>query len=178
MRIEKPPVLSLSGFELRPLVRTDLPAWFAYLSIPKVVEHTSWALRSVEDLESVFEGYESKELNSARRMAIVETAADTLIGTIGFHSVSLADHRAEIAYDLAPPYWGRGIASAACETVTTWSYDEFGFHRVQGATLHTNTRSARVLEKCRFRYEGLLRAYRMVRGQPGDFRIYARLADD
>ena len=71
MPIEKPPVLSLSGFELRPLVRTDLPAWFAYLSIPKVVEHTSWALRSVEDLESVFEGYESKELNSARRMAIV-----------------------------------------------------------------------------------------------------------
>ena len=36
----------------------------------------------------------------------------------------------------------------------------------------------RVLERCRFQREGLLRRYRLVRGAPGDFWIYARLAGD
>ncbi len=50
--------------------------------------------------------------------------------------------------------------------------------RMQGVVLTDNVRSARVLEKCGYRYEGLLRAYRMVRGVPGDFAMYARLATD
>ncbi len=50
--------------------------------------------------------------------------------------------------------------------------------RIQGAVLDTNAASARVLRKCRYRHEGLLRAYRMVRGTPGNFQLYARLSTD
>ena len=35
--------------------------------------------------------------------------------------------------------------------------------------LETNTRSERVLHNCGLSYEGLLRAYRLVRGVPGEF---------
>ncbi|CAM2157409.1 protein of unknown function [Pararobbsia alpina] len=31
----------------------------------------------------------------------------------------------------------------------------------------------RVLEKCGFEFEGVLRAYRMVRGTPGHFNMFA-----
>ena len=44
--------------------------------------------------------------------------------------------------------------------------------------LETNGRSERVLIKCGFAYEGLLRAYRQVRGRAGNFKMYARLAED
>ena len=50
--------------------------------------------------------------------------------------------------------------------------------RVQGTVLETNVGSARVLQKCRYRHEGLLRSFRMVRGIPGNFQLYARLNDD
>ena len=109
---------------------------------------------------------------------MIDDASGALIGTIGFHTVSDVNRTAEIAYDLAPSHWGKGIASTVCNAVTEWAFAHYGFVRIQGSVLRTNTRSARVLQKCRFSREGLLRAYRMIRGTPGDFELYARLATD
>ena len=85
---------------------------------------------------------------------------------------------AEIAYDLCPSHWGRGIAHAICTSVTAWAFVQYGFLRVQATVLTSNARSARVLVACGYQYEGLLRSYRMVRGTPGDFVLYSRLATD
>ncbi|KVO06381.1 GCN5 family acetyltransferase [Burkholderia ubonensis] len=179
MKIDAPPRSPCPGLSLRPLVRPDLDAWYAYLSNPDVVLHTSWNLRSRDDLLPLFDGFESPDPESIRRLAIVDdNAGGALVGTIGLHTVSDVNRSAEIAYDLAPSHWGRGIASAACSAVTEWAFAEYGFVRIQGVVLATNARSARVLQKCGFRYEGLLRAYRMVRGTPGDFAMYARVATD
>jgi ribosomal-protein-alanine N-acetyltransferase len=175
MRIDSPPDSGYPGIVLRPLERTDLTAWFGYLSIPEVVEHTSWNLHSAADLVPMMDALESNDPASMRRMAMIEHASGKLVGTIGFHTVSEANLSAEIAYDLAPSYWGRGIASAVCEAVTAWAFAQYGWVRVQATVLETNLRSEKVLTNCGFRYEGLLHAYRMVRGTPGNFRMYARL---
>ncbi|HDR9509271.1 N-acetyltransferase [Burkholderia cepacia] len=178
MRVDAPPRSGFPGLSLRQLERADLDAWYAYLSNPDVVRHTSWNLRSRDDLLPLFDNVESADPDSIRRLAIVDTASDALAGTIGLHTVSTANRSAEIAYDLAPAHWGRGIASEVCEAVTAWAFADGGFMRVQGVVLTSNAGSARVLQKCGYRYEGLLRAYRMVRGTPGDFAMYARLATD
>ncbi|WP_412023768.1 GNAT family N-acetyltransferase [Burkholderia cepacia] len=178
MRIAAPPHSGFPGLSLRQLERADLDAWYAYLSNPDVVRHTSWNLRSRDDLLPLFDSIESAGPDSIRRLAIVDTASGALAGTIGLHTVSSANRSAEIAYDLAPSHWGRGIASALCAAVTAWAFAEGGFMRIQGVVLTGNAGSARVLQKCGYRYEGLLRAYRMVHGTPGDFAMYARLATD
>lgn len=103
---------------------------------------------------------------------------DRLIGTIGFHTVSDVNRSAEITYDLAPDYWGRGIATTLCDVVTSWSYIAYGFVRVQATVLVGNERSQKVLTRSGYRHEGLLRAYRLVRGRPADFNLYARLMTD
>jgi [ribosomal protein S5]-alanine N-acetyltransferase len=178
MKIENAPSSGYPGVSLRQLERSDMHAWYDYLSLPHVFEHTSWNLQSPEDLAAMFDGFESTSTQSVRRLAIVSNSDQQLIGTIGFHTVSDVNRTAEIAYDLSPVCWGKGIASAVCEAVTAWSFEAYGFVRVQGTVLHSNSRSARVLERCRFRYEGLLRSYRMVRGTPGDFALYSRLANE
>ena len=178
MIIGAPPQSGLAGFALRPLRRADVAEWYAYLSIPEVIEHTSWDLRGYEDLEECVRQYEAPDPQSALRFAIVDECRAGLAGTIGFHSVSRTHRSAELAYDLAPRYWGRGIATAVCAAVTGWSYAALGLQRVQATVLETNTRSERVLRNCGFSYEGLLRAYRLVRGVPGNFKMYARLAGD
>ena len=178
MKIATPPRAGFPGLSLRQLERADLDAWYAYLSNPDVIRHTSWNLRSRDDLLPLFDNIESAGPDSIRRLAIVDTASGALAGTIGLHTVSTANRSAEIAYDLAPAHWGRGIASAVCEAVTAWAFSDGGFMRVQGVVLTSNAGSARVLQKCGYRYEGLLRAYKMVRGTPGDFAMYARLATD
>ncbi|MEK2606289.1 GNAT family protein [Burkholderia arboris] len=178
MKIAAPPGADFPGLSLRQLDRADLDAWYAYLSNPDVFHHTSWNLRTPDDLLPLFDNIESADPDSIRRLAIVDTASGTLAGTIGLHTVSTVNRSAEIAYDLAPSHWGRGIASAVCEAVTAWAFTNEGFMRMQAVVLTGNAGSARVLQKCGYRYEGLLRAYKMVRGTPGDFAMYARLATD
>ncbi|MCA8306430.1 GNAT family N-acetyltransferase [Burkholderia seminalis] len=178
MKIDRPPRSGFPGLSLRQLDRADLDAWYAYLSNPDVFRDTSWNLRAPDDLLPLFDNIESADPDSIRRLAIVDTASGTLAGTVGLHTVSTVNRSAEIAYDLAPSHWGRGIASAVCEAVTAWAFTTGGFMRMQAVVLTSNAGSARVLQKCRYRYEGLLRAYKMVRGTPGDFAMYARLATD
>lgn len=178
MRIEAPPTSGLPGFSLRQLEHSDLSAWYAYLSLPSVVQHTSWNLRGLDDLQTLSSRYQSPGPDSPCRLAVVDTRVNRMIGTVGFHTVSDVNRTAELAFDFAPDHWGRGIATAMCGTVTQWSYRALGFVRVQATVLESNLASERVLQKCGFTYEGLLRAYRMVRGSPGNFKIYSRLVSD
>lgn len=169
MPCEVHPVLREPGLGLRPLLRSDAADWYAYLSDPAVIEHTSWQLQGVADLGPLFDSYESTSPASQIRYAIVEAATGRLLGTIGFHTVSEINRSAELSYDLAAAHWGRGIAPAACAAMLRWGFAQAGFVRIQATVLASNTRSMRVLEKCGFVAEGLLRRYRMVRGESRDF---------
>ncbi len=175
MRIDAAPELSRRDLRLRPIERGDIDAWYEYLSLPHAVEHTSWNLRSAEELRPLVDWYESSDPASAIRFAICDAASTALVGTIGFHTISLANRSAEIAYDLHPAYWGRGIATACCDAAVAWGFERQGYVRVQATTLDANRASLRVLEKCAFVREGLLRSYRIVRGTPRDFWMYARV---
>jgi RimJ/RimL family protein N-acetyltransferase len=176
MIVREPPRCPLQGIALRRLVYEDLPHWYAYLSDPSVIEHTSWDLRGPETLAALLRRYECEDPAAPLRFAIIDERLGSLLGTIGLHTISLEHRSAELAYDLARPAWGRGIATAACGAVTAWSYTTLGLLRLQATVLDTNVRSERVLLKCGFAFEGLLRAYRQVRGAPGNFKMYARLA--
>lgn len=168
------PVLDHPLAALREMHAADLEPWFRILAQPAVHEHTSWNLASADDLRAYAE--QDRAPGSLARFALVRRDNGAFIGSAGFHSVSAVHRTAEIAYDLAPEYWGRGIARSACDALTRWAIDHVGLLRVQATTLSTNTRSMRVLVACGFEREGLLRHYRLVRGAPGDFWIYSRLA--
>jgi ribosomal-protein-alanine N-acetyltransferase len=160
---------------LRPLVPADVAQWFEYLAMPIVFEHTSWNVQSSAELEH-YVGL--SELPSAPlRLAIADRATDQLVGTIGFHTVSPENRSGELAYDLSPPWWGKGIASHACETMVQWAHLHVGLLRVQATVLTSNSRSIEVLQRCSFKREGLLRSYRIVRGRPGDFWMYSHVHD-
>lgn len=162
--------------ELRPIVDVDLPHWYEYLSMPVVYEHTSWNLSSPDDLASYAKELASATAESAFRLAVVQRSSGELVGTVGFHSVSPRDHRAELAYDLAPHMWGKGLATYLATLLVSWAHEQASVVRVQATVLLSNARSTAVLERCGFEFEGVLRSYRMVRGVPGDFGMYAHLA--
>jgi RimJ/RimL family protein N-acetyltransferase len=54
-----------------------------------------------------------------------------------------------------------------------WGFGTRGYVRIQATTLETNAASARVLHKCGFEREGLMRNFRAVRGRPRDFWLYS-----
>lgn len=160
---------------LRPIVAADLPVWFAYLSLPAVYEHISWKPPSAAQLEHHDSARAEHTPASLFRMAIADRASGRMVGSIGFHTVSPEHRTAELAYDLSPPAWGRGIASAMARTLVDWAHGHVGLLRVQATALSSNTRSIKVLERCGFQREGLLRSYRLVRGRPGDFWMFSHV---
>lgn len=175
MLFKQAPVLQHPDAFLRPIQADDLANWAAYLRDPLVYRHTSWNLQSLAELEPYIAPNQTRQPDSALRMALACPRSNALLGTIGFHTVSSLNKSAELAYDLAPGSWGKGIATAATTAMTAWAHAHAGMIRVQATVLETNTRSMAVLARCGFQAEGLLRCYRQVRGQAGNFMMYSHI---
>ncbi|MBE3025590.1 GNAT family N-acetyltransferase [Janthinobacterium sp. GW458P] len=161
---------------LRPLERSDAPAWYACLADPVVIKHTSWDLRSIDDLQANFDDYASADASSPMRLAVVLREGGQLVGTIGLNAISPQHRTAEIAYELSPAVWGQGVATTIVDAVVDWGFRRLDLLRIQATVLESNERSLRVLERCAFEREGYLRCYRQIRGKSGNFWLYARLA--
>lgn len=83
-------------------------------------------------------------------------------------------HVAEIGYWLGENYWGRGIASEALNEMTRRAFSLHGFRKLFAPVLGPNTASMRVLEKCSFVLEGVMKEEVCVDGKYLDVHHYAR----
>ena len=172
---QAPPSWRLGACALRPMRHSDSAAWYAYLADPRVVEHTSFPELTLPLVEAMvareLEGYVA---GTSCRWAVTD-ANDELIGTCGFSNWSSPHSHAELVYDLAPAFWGRGLMRVAVYQVLAWALNEAGFNRVHAFVMTTNVPSIRLLEAVGFTREGTLRGYRVARGVPRDFHVYAVL---
>jgi RimJ/RimL family protein N-acetyltransferase len=106
----------------------------------------------------------------------IRTADDALIGGCGFDGFQVGEsHRAEIGYWLAKPFWGRGIMTAVVQRVCRHAFEEFGLVKITAHVFLHNPASARVLQKCGFQEEGLLRRHFHKDGRFIDARLFALL---
>jgi ribosomal-protein-alanine N-acetyltransferase len=176
MRFSSLPKLEHELVVLRPMTATDIEPWFRYLSQREVYEHTSWNVQGAEELNHYAWKPEEFTPSSLLRFAVALRSNDELVGTAGFHTVSPQNETAEIAFDIAPQYSGKGIGSAVCSALVSWAHSAASIVRVQATVLESNARSIAVLQRCGFQREGLLRSYRKVRGKHGNFYMYAHVA--
>lgn len=98
------------------------------------------------------------------------------IGGFGFEHLA-PGHCVEIGYWLGQIFWKQGfmsqVVAAGCQhAITTWQVV-----RISAYTFDGNTASARVLEKCGFQREGLLRCHDRKDGQLIDAVVYARIGE-
>jgi [ribosomal protein S5]-alanine N-acetyltransferase len=176
MRFSSLPQLEHELVLLRPIADEDIELWFQYLSRPEVYEHTSWNVQNSAELNPYAWKQEEFTESSPLRFAVALRSNNELVGTAGFHTVSAQNGTAEIAYDIAPGYWGKGIASSVCAKLVQWAHNAADVTRVQATVLESNVRSRAILERCGFQQEGLLHSYRKVRGKHGNFYMYAHVA--
>lgn len=76
-------------------------------------------------------------------------------------------------YWLGEPYWGRGIMTAAARAASQHALDALGLVRLEAPVFEWNPASMRVLEKCGFVREGVLRRAAFKDGQLIDVALYA-----
>jgi RimJ/RimL family protein N-acetyltransferase len=100
----------------------------------------------------------------------VEGAAVGGIGLIPGTDVNR--HTAELGYWLGEALWGWGITTAAIRGFRPWACETFQVTRLYAHVFASNPASMRVLEKCGFVREGLLRRHARKDGVYLDELIY------
>jgi ribosomal-protein-alanine N-acetyltransferase len=143
----------------------------------RVTEHTSWPPITSELIASVVDKTiaDYDELKSLR-WALARTSDDKLIGSCGYTRWSPEQGSVELAYDLAPMYWGVGLMSAAVRAAVAWALGTGSLSRVEAFVMTTNEPSIAVLERTGFRRESVLTGFRVARGVPRDFYGYSLVA--
>ena len=170
-----PPTLVIGEYVLRPFRSDDAAAWYAYLSDARVTEHTSWPPITSELVTGVVAKIiaDYAELKSLR-WALARGDDDELIGSCGYTVWLSEQGTAELAYDLAPSYWRRGVMTAAVRAAVAWAFATGSVSRVDALVMTSNEPSIALLTRTGFRNEKMLAGHRTARGVPRDFYLYSR----
>ncbi len=167
------PTIELRGLWLRPLRVEDAAAWHGYLNDPLVIEKTSYPIMSPADVVSMIEKRLREYAAGTSCIWAITAEDDRLLGTCGFRRLSRAEGVAELAYDLARAWWGRGYMSQAVGACVAWAFGQPEFDRVEACVVVGNRRSERVLERAGFSRKSLLKAYRACRGELRDYSLFS-----
>jgi len=172
------PHMDLGEFVLRELAEGDAVNYFKYMSRKEVTPFLTDDNRTTS-LEKA-----QNELNYWRSLfqnkrgfywGIANKSDNELIGTAGFNMISTAHLKGEISYDLNPDVWGRGIMLKSIQRILKFADEELGLVRVQATVITSNERSVKLLDRCLFKREGLLKKFEIVDGKHRDYYLYAKV---
>ena len=114
--------------------------------------------------------------NKAIRFSIIKTESNEIIGSCGFNSLDFENAKAEIGYDMAKSFWGRGYASEAIYSLLDYAFTSLQMNRIEAKVEPENVNSIKLLQKLNFTFEGTLRQYESV--DDNDLNIYSKLKSD
>lgn len=162
------PVIKLgSNYLLRQYTYNDVDAYLNYMKDKEVTRYIPKECIPTSLLQARMEVDYALDLFRYRRSiywAISDLSSDRLIGSCGFNYWNRDHGRAEISYDLAREYWGKGVMSSAVHAVLEFAFEHMQLHRVEATVTPTNIGSLKVLEKLGFQQEGLLREQKLLHG--------------
>lgn len=176
------PVLHTDRFVLREPTGHDIDAMFRIMSDPQVMRYFGQqpmrtrdeARQRIHDMHSAFH-----ERNGIR-WVIAGRDNSHLIGTCGFWRLDKPHFRAEIGYELAPEWWGRGVMPEAVGAALRFGFAQMHLHSVEAQIHPSNIGSRRVLEKLGFVQEGYFREnyYDPIEARFTDTAVFSLLAAD
>jgi ribosomal-protein-alanine N-acetyltransferase len=174
-----PEVVETSRLTLRRPRKSDADAIFArYSSDPDVTRFVGWPMHRSVDETRAFLNYCDAEWTRwpAGPYLIIVREDGRLVGGTGLAFET--SYRAMTGYVLAKDSWRKGYATEALAAMVGIARNS-GLRRLYALCHHEHRASARVLEKCDFAREGVLRAYvefpNLITVEPQDVACYAIL---
>lgn len=166
---------------LREFSRDDVKEYFEFYSRPEVNEFIPDTMiphdeeEAALEIETIIQSFKCRQ---TVYWAIAEKETGKLIGGCGFHDWNRYNFRIEIAYDLHPNYWRRGIMMACLKKIIEFAFMQMGVVRIQATTVEHNPASNAMLLKFGFQYEGLLRKYKFFKNRMIDVMMFSYTIQD
>jgi RimJ/RimL family protein N-acetyltransferase len=106
----------------------------------------------------------------------IRNKENKLIGGISFHQrYGPKSHKDEVGYWLARDYWNKGIMTRVVKRFCRYGFETLHLIRIEAIVFENNLSSCRVLEKCGFECEGMLKKYCLKDGYYINARLFALL---
>jgi ribosomal-protein-alanine N-acetyltransferase len=144
------PVRRTARLVLRPWQEADRAPFAALNADPEVMAHYRSCLTRAES-DAVIDRL---RIETARRgfgmFAVEERATRTFVGMVGIWVPAWEASftpAVEIAWRLARPFWGQGLATEAARDTLTWAFDVLRLPRIVSFTVPANERSWRLMER-------------------------------
>lgn len=157
----------------------DAEGLFRYAKNPNVGPNAGWAPhKSVEESLKIIRELFLCEIDN---WSIRHKDNNIIIGHISLFQDTIREkvNSMEIGYNLDEAEWGKGYMTEAVKAVIDYGFKTHELDVIAIRTSPTNTRSARVIEKCGFTYEGTLRkVYKIYDGSLRDSRIFSLLREE
>lgn len=168
-----------SRLVLREFVPEDWRAVLAYQSESTYLRYYDWIERTPADVQAFVQQFIDWQREVPRyryQLAITLPETGELIGNCGLRLEHPGAHEGDIGYELAPAYWGNGLATEAARSMLALGFGELRLHRIWAWCITGNRASARVLEKIGMQREGHHRDKEWFKGRWWDTYTYAMLA--
>ncbi|MEU1662968.1 GNAT family protein [Streptomyces sparsogenes] len=167
------------GAELRPLEPWRAQEFLAHMDRGrKFIGQYITLADAVTDLESsrsFLQGYADKAAADTGRIHGI-WADGTLVGGVLFRTMDIAQGTAEAGCWLEPAAVGRGLVTRAARVLIDWAVEERGIHRVEWLAAAANGASIAVARRLGMTRDGVLREYRLHRGERLDIEVWSVLA--
>ena len=172
--------LNTERLHLRKMNVADSPQLFKIWSDPDVTKfmnitsftHEEQAFEMIEILDELAQD------QKAIRFTIIERQSNEIIGSCGFNSIDFENEKAEIGYDIAKAFWGKGYAPESINALLDYAFQTLKLNRIEAKVEPENANSIKVLNKLNFTFEGTLRQYEKAKGNFIDINMYSRLKTD
>jgi ribosomal-protein-alanine N-acetyltransferase len=160
---------------LRGLSEDDIPFLFEHFGEDEINAYVSDDnVTSLEEAKELFQKYIAPRPHLFR-LGLVLKETGNLIGTLGLYGIDRVNRRAVVGADLMKEYWGKGLMSEAFRRLICYAFTEMGLNRIEASADPQNLRSIRLMERCGFKKEGVLRQRFYYKGAYHDDAIYSIL---
>lgn len=134
---------------------------------------------TLENIRKNIDNYK-KEIasKSSYRFGIFLNSNHNLIGMIALNDVLWSLKTSYVGYSLDQNHTSNGYMSEALNLLIKYSFDDLKLHRLEAGVMPNNVSSWKVLERCGFVREGLLRKNVHINGQWEDHYIYGFLNEN
>ena len=171
------PKLYTKRLLLRGVKKSDLEYFHAYSSDPKVGPSSGWEPHADRQRTK----YVMKKQYIGNPFAWGIVYDEKLIGAISLDTdrKRFNDRVMMLGYSLSSAYWGRGFMTEAARAVIAYAFNVYEIDGISVYCYPENERSRHIIEKCGFKYEGLLKmAQRRFDGKVKDNLCFFMTGED
>jgi [ribosomal protein S5]-alanine N-acetyltransferase len=165
-----------SQWYMSPVLFQDHHAYVHYLNDPLIYRYTlnipyPYTAKDANHWLSLLELKQTAK-NAVFNLAIRNPKGE-LCGGIGIGIDAHQEHKGEIGYWLAQPYWGQGVMSRCVSAFCKWVFTTFKLQRITAQIMTINGASEVVLKRAGFQLEGLMTRHFVKDRQSFDGKLYA-----